>query len=268
MKSLLKIIIPFLLLVSCSNDDISENVQPNNLLDTKVKYLLFNDGIRFTDDHFVFFQLDSIVYEYQNQNISKVIGGFMPFDPFSSFLNKTLTNNMYDSIIKLNETYKVYTLPTSVPYYFADNPDNPVEYIINNQAIQQVTRRDGLILNYEYENNFIYEKNESGLVLKKFYVENNNISKVEKFRYDLNLEVYNRTEILFQEYDSNPNPFKGKHYLLGAFYRSFSENNFSSYTINSYNRLDDGTFQLYYTFETTTSFGYNNDNYPLFGNYE
>ena len=192
----------------------------------------------------------------------------MPYDPFSSFLNKMLTNNMYDSIIKLNETYKVYTLPTSMPYYFTDNPDNPVEYIINDQEIQQITRRDGFILNYEHESHFIYEKNEDGLVLKKFYLENNNLTKVEKFKYDLNLEVYQRTEILFQEYDSSPNPFKGKYYVLGAFYRSFSENNYRSYTINTYNRLDDGSFQLYQTLEASPPFGYTDDNYPLFGNYE
>src|SRR5690606_24078515 len=100
-------------------------------LDCKVNYLFFNDDIRFTDNNFSFFQLDSIVFDYENQNISKVIGGFMFFDPFSSFNNKMLADTVYDSIIKEDNTYRTYTLPP-VPYYVTDNPDNPVEYIITN----------------------------------------------------------------------------------------------------------------------------------------
>ncbi|RSK41659.1 hypothetical protein [Mangrovimonas spongiae] len=268
MRTLLNIIIPILLLTSCSNDDEIENEYSNNLLDSDVQYLLFNDDIRFTDNNFTFSQLDSIVFNYQNQNITKVIGGFEIYDPFSSYLNKRLTNDIYDSIIKLNDTYKVYTHPETAPYYFTDNPENPVEYIISNNQIQKAIRRDGLVLNYYYGDNLILEKNDENLLLRKFYLENNNLIKVEKFKYDLNFEINDKTEILFQEYDSSPNPFKGKHYLLGAFYRSFSENNYSNYVINAYDRLDDGTFQLYYTLEVSTPFGYNDDNYPLFGNYE
>lgn len=264
MNNQLKILF-ILLLVSCNND-VMENESSFNLEDCKTKYLFFNDGIRFTDNNFAFFELDSIVFNYQNQKISKVIGGFELYDPLTSYNNKMLTNSIYDSIIKSYNTYKVYSVPPRI-YYFTDNPENAVEYMTDNNKIQKITRRDGLVLNYFYENDLILEKNENNLLLRKFYLENHNLTKVEILKYDWSMELASKTEIIFQEYDAYPNPLKDKYYLLGAFYRSFSENNYRSYTVNSYNRLVDGSYELYDTHGFSAPFGYNDDHYPLYGNY-
>ncbi len=262
-----------LFVVSCSSDDGEDNTDSpsNRLLDCHIHYLLFKDDIRLTNyNNIVFHEVDSVTYNYENGFASRVVGGFMYHDPaINSGLR--ITNRVSDSIVKVGNTYKVYILP-AIPYMVQDvNPENPIEYVIVDYKIQKITRRDGFVFDYVYEDNVINEiYAENGVISRTFYLENGNLIKIEKFTHNFNLELIGQTEMLFQDYDSNPNPFKGKYYLIGSFFHSFSENNFRSIEVNKFNVLDDGSFVLESSnqYSMLENLDYNSDGYPLFGNYE
>ena len=78
--------------------------------------------------------------------------------------------------------------------------------------------------------------------------------------------VYKK-EILFTEYDDRPNPLKNKFYILGAFYRAFSKNNYVKVSINEYDWID-GVFVKNQIFSFTVPFQYTAEGYPVYGDYQ
>jgi hypothetical protein len=70
-----------------------------------------------------------------------------------------------------------------------------------------------------------------------------------------------------QEYDNAPNPFKGLYYIPGAFLRSFSANNYTSYTVNEYDMLTDTTYGIISSIHCRFPFTYDSDGWPEFGSY-
>jgi hypothetical protein len=99
-------------------------------------------------------------------------------------------------------------------------------------------------------------------------MEDNNLVKVVKENIDLQGKLFRIEEMLFQEYDTNPNPFKNKYHISGAFYRAFSENNYKKTTKLVYTILIDGTFGLLSTTWFSMPIIYDDKGYPLFGTYK
>ena len=249
---------------SCEKEDVTPEL---NLKNCKVEYLNFMDDRRFIDNAYEIMD-DSMYFEYTNNNIVKTVGGFQLFPKGTNLLFRAFTNDVTDSVVYKGNQIFVYTKP-AYPYFLSDKPDNPTIYSLNdNDKLGKITRRDGVAFNYTYEDNLIIEKNSNDLVLRTFIMANNNLNKVLKEYYDSDGKMYYKKEILFQDYDNNPNPFKNRYYLLGAFYRAFSENNFSKYTINEYGYLNDGSFGQNSSFTFTMPIKYNKYNLPIFGDYE
>ena len=81
-------------------------------------------------------------------------------------------------------------------------------------------------------------------------------------------QLIGKREIHFEDYDTNPNPLEGKFYIIGAFYRAFSKNNFTKYTIKYYLSFDGATLELFEFHTYSIPLTYDNFGYPLIGQYE
>jgi hypothetical protein len=126
----------------------------------------------------------------------------------------------------------------------------------------------GYDLIYHYSKDKITETINDEFTNRTFYFEHGNLSKVLSEKYDNHGVLISVDEILFQDFDHNPNPLKARFYLSGAFFRSFSENNYQRYVRNSYFRSPDSTMTLIYSGSFAYPFTYNSSGYPMFGEYE
>ena len=127
---------------------------------------------------------------------------------------------------------------------------------------------NGYELFYAYADNQIIETDAAGRIRRKFYFENDNLAKIVSQFNNSQGNVVLKEEIIFQDYDQKLNPFKNMYHVTGAFYRAFSKNNYTSYTINQFGLLIDGSFGILNTYSSWLSILYNAEGYPLFGVYE
>jgi hypothetical protein len=207
-------------------------------------------------------------YQYESDKIVKTIGGFevVPAGTFI-FGNLLFSTSVHDSLVYKSDSVYIYTRP-DITYSLFDNPNDPSIYVYDSSdRLLKILRRDGFEIHYSYSNNQITEKAKNGMLLRNLYFENGNLIRTEQLDYWGQETVQHKREILFQEYDNNPNPFMNKHYILGAFLRAFSLNNYREITFNEYN-LVDGNMVLTTTQTTPMPVDYNNGHYPLFGDYE
>jgi len=207
-----------------------------------------------------------IQFTYDNQRLTRVSGSFVNIPQGTVLYNPQFSADTYDSIVHLENQVRVYTKPPTA-FYSNDDPENPIKYVFDDdQNLTSITLRNGVQLVYEKTDNLIVESIEPGEVRRKFHMENNNLARVESENINLSGELVGRKEIVFSNYDSNPNPFKGMYYITGAFYRSFSNNNYSKMTITEYTKID-GEFIVTFEFTKEFDFEYYNSGYPKFGNY-
>lgn len=272
MRNFAILLFTFLFLFGCKKDD-----QPTpalKLQNCDIDYLNFSDDYRFANSTLVYPPKDRVeticTYEYENDKIVKVTGGFLRVPSGSNFSNFVFSRDVFDSIVYNSNEISVFTKYTNLPLA---NTSTPVIYNLDSQnRIQKLTLNNGFDtsfeVNYTYSNNEITEKNKNGVILRKFYMEGNNLVKIVKESLDFQGKLFSREEILFQEYDTNPNPFKNKYHISGAFYRAFSENNYKKTTKLVYTILIDGTFGLLSTFWYFKTILYDEKGYPLFGAYE
>ena len=179
----------------------------------------------------------------------------------------------YDSVTFVNNAYFVYAKFTDNDGHYHDYAINPTIYYLDSQdKLTKINKRDGFYpdgydLTYSYTDTVITES-AHGSASRNFYMENKNLVKVLLWRYSPPGVISWKKEILFQDYDNKPNPFKNKYYVAGAFFRSFSENNYTTLMVNEYGLLADSTFGIIKTFRSTIPFAYTDDGYPKFGDYE
>lgn len=266
------ILITFLYLFGCKKDD--QSTPAPKLQNCAIEYLNFSDDYRFAGNTLTFPPNDPLItmcsYEYQNDNIIKVTGGFLPLPAGSNFSNLLFSRDVFDSIVYNGNEISVFKKYTNFPWA---NSENPSIYTLDSQnKIQKLTVNNGFNtsfeVNYSYSINEITEKNKNGVILRKLYMEGNNLVKIVKESTDFQGILLRREEILFQEYDTNPNPLKNKYHISGAFYRAFSENNYKKTTKLVYTILIDGTFGLLSTSWFSMPIIYDDRGYPLLGSYE
>ncbi|MDP3915793.1 MAG: hypothetical protein Q8R96_18865 [Bacteroidota bacterium] len=272
MRNFAIVLITFLYLFGCKNDD-----QPSpipKLQNCAIEYLYFSDDYRFAGNTINFPPNDALKticsYEYQNDKIVKVTGGFLRVPSGSNFSNFVFSEDVSDSIVYSGNNIYVFTKYTNLP---SSNSGNPITYTLDSDdKIQKLTLSNGFDtsfeVNYSYSKNEITEKNKNGVIFRKFYMEGNNLVRIVKQSFDLQGNIIRKEEILFQEYDTNPNPFKNKYHILGAFYRAFSKNNYKKTTKLVYTILVDGSFGLISTSQFSMPIIYDDRGYPLFGTYE
>jgi hypothetical protein len=267
-----KTFILFIIILTISGCKKDESTTPvPKLKNCAAEYLKFSDDNKcFGYFSFVFPPNDVlktiVSFKYKNDKVIQVTGGFRPVSPGVSYI--LFSNDVYDSIVYQDKSIFVYTKPSSINIFFNGYPDSPTVYTKDsNGKLIKMVRRDGVEINYIYQNNQITEKFSTGKIIRNFYIENNNLTRITSESGDTSYPYYSKTEILFQDFDTKPNPLKNMYHLSGAFYRSFSENNYSKYTINYYSRQENGEIGLMGTGSYSMPFEYTADGYPKFGEY-
>jgi hypothetical protein len=274
-KSTLFLIIIFTV-ISCTKDE-APTVTPK-LKNCRVEYLFFRDEITLSGyQTFNFPPNDSSLvgcsYTYKDDEMIKTTGGFVNVPLGSNFSNLMFSTKAYDSIDFEGNRIYIFT-KTKFATTIVENTYDPVIFTLNtDKKLSTIFKRDayhpdGYSYTYTYSDNLITETNFKGQVSRKFFFENNNLVKVLSQTYDFNGALYSKKEILFQEFDNKPNPFKNMYFVKGAFFRAFSENNYQKFTINEYSLLSDGTFGLNNTGWFSMPIEYNADGYPMFGDYQ
>ena len=180
---------------------------------------------------------NKFTFEYDSQNkINKVVGGLVAANPGQ-------LGGFYLSAISYDEiTYSGNTVSVKVSANMTIRPYDK-EFVIENGKLlsQKLTSKFPVITSdpvnylYEYAGNQILEKVNNRLA-KTLTVENGNLTKVIKWRYNLDGNINGKTEIIYSDYDKQENLLKGKFFINGAFYSAFSN--------NIYNKIDSKSYDL------------------------
>lgn len=181
-----------------------------------------------------------IYLEYDaSGKINKVVGGLL-YLPFPGSINPfSMSNSVEENVIYDGSKIRVVS----------HNMYEKEFEIQGNQLVSQITTyKQGLntflladyclgTLNYTYQDNVVLEK-ENNLTRRIFHLENGNLVKVELFLRNNNFENTGKIEYNFSEYDSNPNLLKGKFFIHGNFFKSFSNNNYKRFSVRRFDYVD------------------------------
>jgi YD repeat-containing protein len=257
-----------LLAGSCKKEE--KTVEPR-LMNCEINFLRFADDPRYF--HRSEYEIDisfdgspGILYTYENGKVARSTGGIT----MMGFGSLWLTMISYDSLVYAGNRVMVYGKPFS-PYLITqtEDPDRPTIYEYDKDGrLTAIIRRDQSVVNYSYQGDIIAEVNPMNGSVRNFYFDNGNLIKIVRKTGSPELSYYHLREILLQDYDDNPNPFKGLFHLPGAFFRAFSENNYAKITISDYSSTDNVIFEQYYQSVSWRTLTYNEAGYPLFGVYE
>ncbi|HNX67328.1 MAG TPA: hypothetical protein PKH02_10630 [Bacteroidales bacterium] len=270
MKNFLPLLTSIIILAGCTS---SGNTEPaRHLKNVSIEYLDFANDFRYPGAQLGYTAAEPYAtvcsYSYTKELVNKVSGGFKLGTGGSSVNTFVYSADVTDTLIYSGTTVNVFTRP-EYSYFSGDQPSNPNIYKLNEDGrILQFTRRDGYQVNYTYNGDLIIEKNLSGDTLRVFHMENHNLVRITKNYKDNNGVTVSVLETLFEDFDENPNPLKDKYFLVGAFYRSFSKNNFSGITQNYYVKLTNGTLKLLSTSSSSVPISYDQSGYPEFGEYD
>lgn len=244
MKKYLWVIFVFLFIFSCSRNETDPDIDSRDCKIISAKqynYLL--DDVEISNIYNPNFSKFGFEYDSQNR-ISKVIGSLVASPPNSGFY---LSNDSFDEI-----TYSGNTILVKVSANIMIRPYDK-EFTIENGKIlsQKITSKYPVYTNtistdftYEYSGNQIFERFNGILnnrLFRTFTIENGNLKKVIKWKYDSDGNINGKTEIIFSNYDTQDNLLKDKFFINGAFYMAFSKNIFNSVDSKSYN-LENGIF--------------------------
>jgi hypothetical protein len=261
MKRIIYLLSIVLALTSCKKEN--EFSYDKKLLNCYTEYMNYLDNYLFYNipvlfpPHEPFTQ--KINFRYNDERIVEITGGLTAPLFYGQLV---FSNEIYDSIIYENNSIKVFIKPEGV-YSAFENPKSPIIYELDsNKSLKKVVTRDSVQHFFVYENDIIHEKNKDGELLRKFYFENNNLIKVEKEILNSEGTVIYKKEILLENYDNKHNPLKNNYFILGTFYRAFSENNFREITIYEY-ELKNGEMVIRSHSWQTIPIEYNEQGYPL-----
>lgn len=275
MKNIVIILILISLFWSCKQDEVITPVY--RLKNCAIEYLNFFDDNKYLNNTALNFPANEalktvVTFEYNNNKVIQSIGGFINAPSGMNLTNLIFSTDVYDSIVYRGNEILVYTKPNvfySPSLSPKENRQNPTIYTLDQDGrLIRLLRRDSLMISYFYSDNLIVEKNSNNKILRNFYFENENLITVTKEYGDTTDSYYYKKEINFQDFDTNPNPLKGQYHLTGAFYRAFSTNNYSAYTIIEYMRMEDGKIGKVSTYLYSMPIIYTTEGYPKFGDYD
>lgn len=192
-------------------------------------------------------QVTKIRFEYNTfSQISKVIGAPVPIYCQQSYNFWILSDSAYESISYQGSLIKSehFTFPGS------QQPNQVKVYTINNDILQSrkiinTSQPNSLPVEYNYQiNGNIIDENRNGSLYRTFTMENSNLVKVERvFRDPFSNIITGKNEIHFLNYDNSINYLKGKYFIFGAFYKSFSKNNYAKMITKQY-RFENNEYKL------------------------
>jgi hypothetical protein len=250
---------------------------PPKLKNCKIEHLFFQDEINIANFQSIAFPPDDSLgtfcsYTYASEKMTRITGGFI-LVPSGTNFTRLFSKYAYDSIHFSDNTIYSYSKYNVDGTTHQDILTPTIFYLDSQNKLIKFNKKDGFHpegfdLYYTYSGNQVTETDSDGLTLREFYFENKNLVKVTTERYNTEGVLSWKREILFQEFDDKPNPFKNIYHVKGAFFRAFSENNYKSYTINKYSQFEDGSFGIIYTYCFSMPITYNADGYPMFGDYE
>jgi len=268
-----KILIPFVLIfcfVGCEEpDEVSVN---SPLMSCNAQYLNFEDNHLFGNTGVVYPPPDSgktrIVFDYDGNRIVKVSGGFDFIPGGANFIEGLMfTSEIYDSIVHQGNAAYVYTRPERHYTFTNDQPENPIAYETDDRGyLKKVTRRSGKELFYAWEEDKITEMTRDEETIRTFYMAAGNLMRVEAITTRNNGEPWKKKEMIFTGYDQAPNPLRNKYHILGAFYRAFSQNNYTKMTIHQY-LWEEESWAWKSSRAVEVSMYYNDQGQPLLGEY-
>ncbi len=272
MKQAVLIVLFVFIGVACEKNSPSGSHQ---LTSCHIEYLFFRDDIRMYYTEPVLFPAGGeplmCSYRYDGGIVVRNIGGFIPVPAGTNLMTNMFSTAAYDSLVPGDGSVASYTKFVDSEGLTHENALNPVIYYQDpDNHLSRITRKSQFssdIVSYTYIDSigFIQEMLNDTIPYRKFYFENSNLVKVTREYHTPQGVLTSIREFLFGDYDDHPNPFKGKYYLRGAFFRAFSEHNYQSYTINEYGLLADSTFGIYSTSSYTMPLAYDKDGWPLFG---
>jgi hypothetical protein len=254
------------------------NSNSHLLKNCRIEYLFFQDEVRISSIQTITFPSDTnpllCSYLYNNNSLVKTSGGFVPVPSGTNMSTLMFSDHAYDSIVQKGNT--VYSYTKIINFQGAviqDTLNNIYFYFDSQNRLVKIVKKNGFFpegysVNYLYSDNLITETTDHYSSKRFFYFNEGNLIKVRTEWYDNQGRIDQKNEILFQDFDENPNPFKNMYYVRGAFFRAFSKNNYMSYSICQYCLYNDSTFFLCDTSHYTMPVLYNNDSYPMFGDYE
>jgi hypothetical protein len=182
------------------------------------------------------------------------------------------SNQAYDSLITVGNSVVTYSKRVDSEGNILEYSSNPITYYLNTQnKIEKITKTFNNSNLYEYSyiysGDSIQEMINDSILGRTFYYNVNNLAKVVTKKFNTQGKLISKKEMLFENYDQNPNPLKNHYYLPGAFFRAFSNNNYKSLTIQEYGNLNDSTFDIISTTHIAVTISYDGEGYPIFGEY-
>ncbi len=236
------------LFVACSDsDDVQPRPQPKSI---SAAYLI--DKELHTPPNVVG---GNSKFEYSGDKVIKRIGGFIAI-PAASGFSWLYTENIYDSVQYLNKnTIRIFTSDN-----FEELNVNPNEREItleDGHMIRKITATDlktgkdadTIFFYYDVQNRI--ERTEQHFewsIFTRTYTFDaaGNLTKISGVKKYRDGEVITTTEETFGGYDDKPNPLKGLCLWQDYFYRSLSNNNFTSYTYISGSTEETRNWTLFY----------------------
>jgi hypothetical protein len=233
MKKLLAMMLATsVLYVACSDsDDIQPRPKPGSI---SAVYLI--DKENHTPTNLVG---GNSKFEYSGDKVVKRIGGFIAISASNGF-SLLYTEQIYDSVQYLNKnTIRIFTADN-----FEELNVNPNEREItleDGRMVRKITAtdletgEDADTIFYYYDTQNRIERTEQHFELSTLtrtytFDAAGNLTKISGVRKYRDGEVITTTEETFGGYDDKPNPLKGLCLWQDYFYRSLSNNNFTTYT--------------------------------------
>ena len=274
MRSIFLVLISLVFITSCSKDNAASST--HKLKNCNVEYLYFKDEIRTYSIETVEFPMSvnplRCSYTYAGENITRNVGNFIFVPSGGNLAKKMFSDQAYDSLINENGSVVTYTKYADGQGKIHEYSTNPITYFMNSQkGIEKITKKmygNSNLYKYSYihSGDSIQEMINDSIRGRIFYFSGSNLEKVVTDLYYQG-KLTSKKEILFENYDQHPNPFKNLFYLPGAFYRAFSNNNYLGITINQCGYLADSTFGITSTYHYSAPVSYDSDGYPDFGDY-
>lgn len=271
MKKNYILILLTILVFGCSKSDDKENEKLIRLKNCYVDYLFFDDDIRFAYGTPMFstigYNRNLLSLKYNENRACQISGGYWPPCSFNDHTYPVYNSKVFDLLTTKETENSIYVNPSN--YESSDTTNQTFIYTLDRyNRLIKISRPNGNTLFYTYLKDQIVEKDTSGSITRNFYFENNNLIRITKIIGDSSSGNYLVHEIKFNSFDKNPNPFKNLFHIQGAFFRSFSENNYLDCFINCYevkNGISQGLISRTWR---SVDFSYNSQGYPTYGEYE
>ncbi len=242
-----------------------------------IEYLFFRDDILMSSAQEIGFPPGSfftlkLSYLRENGRPVRTIGGFAPVPQGTGGISYMFYDLAYDSLVSRGDSVSLYGKGVNGEGVTWENSQNPVVFVTGPEGrIARIGKKNivggNFNLVYHYSGNTIEEWAEADYLNRTYYLENGNLVRIVQERLMPDSVAGFRKEYLFSDFDDKPNPFRGRYYLRGAFFRAFSAHNYQRYAINQFTWVaDSGWIQESHS-EYWAQLSYSAEGYPMFGEY-